>query len=97
VKKISLDIPRVNGPRVAHTPRIPAGLGGIAELHAAFLKESRTRHNEWCRVQESGYLSAHFAPDMGHPGSSATEKSPSEVSSRGVDSVLIRPATPLPD
>ena len=28
------------------------GLGGIKELHAAFLTESRTREHGWCRVQE---------------------------------------------
>jgi hypothetical protein len=37
---------------VPHTPGFPVGLGGAAELHAAFLKESRTRDYGWCRVQE---------------------------------------------
>jgi hypothetical protein len=38
--------------RVPHTPGFPVGPVGINELHAAFLKESRTRNHGWRRVQE---------------------------------------------
>jgi hypothetical protein len=34
------------------SPGFPVGFGGINELHAAFLTESRTREHGWCRVQE---------------------------------------------
>jgi hypothetical protein len=37
---------------VGAPPGFPVGLGGIAELHAAFLTESRTREHGWRRVQE---------------------------------------------
>jgi hypothetical protein len=44
-----LEFPLVNEPRVPHTPGFPVGLAGIAELHAAFLKESRVQFVERTR------------------------------------------------
>jgi hypothetical protein len=46
-----LNVPRAK-PMVGASPGFPVGLGGIKELHAAFLTESRTREHGWCRVQE---------------------------------------------
>jgi hypothetical protein len=39
-------------PWVPHTPGFPVGLGGITEVHAAFLTESRTLGHGGSRVQE---------------------------------------------
>jgi len=37
-------------PRVPHPPGFPVKLGGVNELHAAFLIESRTRDHGWGRA-----------------------------------------------
>jgi hypothetical protein len=66
--------------RVPHTPGFPVELGGIAELHAAFLKESRTRDHGWCRVQESGYLTR-FWSDVGFHSSVLASFGPSRKTS----------------
>jgi hypothetical protein len=47
------------------------GLGGIKELHAAFLTESRTREHGWCRVQEirvaPSFHPTYARVNAGHP------------------------------
>ena len=54
----TLTLPQTMG---APSPRFPVGIGGINELHAAFLTESRTRNAGWGRaVGNPGSLNPFF-------------------------------------
>jgi hypothetical protein len=63
------------------SPGFPVELGGVGELHAAFLTESRTREPVWSLVQEirvARQIRPTYAPrlagageaNVGHPSSS---------------------------
>ena len=53
------------------SPGFPVELGEMKELHAAFLEESRTREDGWCRVQEirvaPSFHPTYAGANVGHP------------------------------